>query len=440
MPGSDLRTPNGSKNDPCRSKNISVPWIALSLPLLLITAILFLSPNYKQAGEVVRSEPLGGDFLQDWVGGYVAGSAERADGERLYDLDYVKSIQHDAEVVGFEWSKEKYFPMVYPPFFYQAMQPVALIGYPIACKLWGLFCGIAISLAAFLLYRFHEPSRGRVGVGVLAALFFFPLITTLTMGQKSTLLLLILATTFLLLHHKRPLLAGLVFGLIAVKPHLGIVIGLTMLLKRQWSFAMGALLTVGILTGISWWYQPGVWNDYLGVVSGMNDYVETGGYQLAQSHSLWGASQLTFSGFAGAMWVKLIAGVIAAGIVFLLWRTMRGPVDVSSKRFACQFSAMIFVTVMLSPHFYTYDLTILLLPFLLLTSCFSEVIVESNQNKVHVRALQVLLVSMFVLSGLFESWALRTGFQFSIVLMIVVLLVLASGMSAHEHANRKTSA
>ena len=435
MPGSDLQPLRGSNEGPEGSKNVGVPWVSLCLPLLLITAILFLSPNYRQPGpDAMRVDSLGGDFLQDWVGGYIAGSAEQSDRERLYDLEYVKSIQHDAQIVGFEWPEKKYFPMVYPPFFYQAMQPATLLSYPVACKLWGLFCGVAISLSAYLFYRFHEPSRGQIGIAVLAALFFFPLIIALTMGQKSTLLLLVLGGTFLLLHHKKPLPAGLVFGLIAVKPHLGIVIGLTMLLKRQWSFAVGALLTVGTLVGISWWHNPRVWSDYFGVVSSMNDYVESGGYQLAQSHSLWGASQLLFAGVVSSLWVKVIAGLVAIVVLFLLWRVMSGAVDLSSRRFACQFSAMTLVTVMLSPHFYTYDLTILLLPCLLLASCFSEVAGQSERSQICVRAVYVLLVALFVLSGLFERLATQTAVQFSIMLLIGVLLFLTFALSnARQH-------
>jgi len=315
--------------------------------------------------------------------------------------------------------------MVYPPFYYQALQPITLVSFQNAIKIWGVICAIAVSLAAFLLFQFYRPSRSWIGVGVLAALFFFPMITCLTMGQKSTLLLLILTATFVLLHQNKPLSAGLLFGLIAFKPHLGVVIGLTMLLKRQWAFAAGAVFSVALLVGISWWHNPSVWQDYLSVVSGMNDYVESGGYLLAQSHSLWGAMQLTFSGFASAWVVKVIAGAISVGVLFLLWRIMRGPVATSSKRFACQFSAMIFATVMLSPHFYTYDLTIILLPVLLIATSLTSAVGANEANKIYVQAASILLGALFVLAGMFEQFATQTGIQFSILLLVGVLVTLA---------------
>lgn len=440
MPFSRLQSSTVGDGDPEGSKTASVPWLGFCLPLILMAVIILFSPNFRHTeSETVRDKPLGGDLVQDWVGGYIAGASEQADRDRLYDLKFVKSVQHAPSIVGFSWPKGDYFPMVYPPFYYQAMQPIALVSFPSAIKIWGVICAIAVSLAAFLLFQFYRPSRGWIGIAILAGLFFFPLITCLTMGQKSTLLLLILTATFVLLHHNKPLPAGMLFGLIAFKPHLGIVIGLTMLLKRQWAFAAGALLTVGLMVGISWWHNPSVWHDYVSVVSGMNDYVESGGYQLAQSHSLWGAMQLTFSGLASSWVVKAIAGAIAVGVLFLLWRIMRGPVVTSSQRFACQFSAMVFATVMLSPHFYTYDLTILLLPVLLIATSLPVASKTVQASKTCVQVAGVLLAALFVLAGMFEKLASKTGFQFSIALMIGVLVVLAIALPTAP-ANSQTDA
>ena len=239
---------------------------------------------------------------------------------------------------------------------------------------------------------------------------------------------------FVLLHHNKPLPAGLLFGLIAFKPHLGIVIGLTMLLKRQWAFAVGAILSVGLMVGVSFWHNPSVWHDYVSVVSGMNDYVESGGYRLTQSHSLWGAMQLTFAEKFSSSVVKVIAGAVSIAVLVLLWRIMRGTVATSSQRFACQFSAMVFVTVMLSPHFYTYDLTILLLPMLLIATSLSAasraigggVDGRVGTHKICLQLLGLLLVALFVGAGVFEKIASQIGFQFSLVVMIGVLFTLAN--------------
>lgn len=392
--------------------------ICLCLPVVLVIAILFLSPNFKQ-GEpgTVRTNPLGADFLQEWVGAHVASSDQR---DQLYDLEHFKKVQHDSELVGFQWPEKDFFPVVYPPFYYQALGPIAKVSYPTAIKVFAVLSALAVSLAGWLMFQFYEPSRRSVAVGVVAALFFVPLLTCFSMGQKSTFLLFILTATFLLLHQQKPFAGGLAFGLIAFKPHLGILIGVTMLLKRQWWFAAGALVTVGLLVGTSYAFNSQLWSDYLQVVLGMNDYVESGGYLVYDSHSLWGATELTLSKFNAPGWpVKVVAGLLAVGVAFLVWRIMRGDVETSSRRFALQFSALVFATVMLNPHFYTYDLTILLLPMLLIGVSGNRPAAGSFQM------LGFVLAGLFVFAGMFSQFAEATNVQFSIPLMVGGMILIA---------------
>ena len=396
----------------------STPWFGLLMPLLIAAAILLFSPNFKSI-EGVRSGSLGGDFLQEWVGGYIANSEEP---DRIYDLDHFKAIQHDPEIVGFQWPEKSYFPAVYPPFFYQMMRPFSVLPYPIASKIWLLISALAVSISGWLLWRFYLPARKLVLIGLFALIVFVPLITCLVTGQKAAFLLLVLTGTFLLLHHEQPLSAGLVFGLIAFKPHLGLVIGIAMLLKRQWAFAAGAITTVALMVGVSWWISPKLWTDYFEVVMGMNNYVESGGYQLTDSHSLWGAVQLGLASFEPPSWlVKAITGLSMVAVVWLLVRIMRGPIKTNSGTFASQFAGLVIAMVMLSPHFYSYDLTILLLPMVLLGSAALGAL--KNQP---FSPMNWMLIGMFMLAGLFQPLAKSAGFQFSTILFFAALILIPS--------------
>lgn len=416
------RMPNTDSNQPetggesSMSSATRTPWIVLVLPLVVVCAILFVSPNFQPV-DGMRSAPLGSDFLQEWIGGSIIASAES---NLLYDSVHSKKLQHDPDLVGFQWPAEKYFPMVYPPYYYSAVSPLSALDYSLAIKVWGLLSAVAFSISGYMLYRFFRPGRRLLGFIWLLALLFVPLLNCFNMGQKSTLLLLILTSSFLLLHHRRPFSAGLVFGLIAIKPHLGIVIGLTMLLKKQWQFAAGAVLMVAILCGSSYLFYPQLFLDYFKVIAGMGDYVQTGGYQLFDSHSLWGTAQLTFS-WLPPVGVKVIAALLSLVVVGLLWQVMRGPIETSSIQFAIQFAAMVFATVMLSPHFYTYDLTILLLPLLLIASAFPP---GTWREQPVDRTLGFVLIGFFAFAGLFSQIAEMIGIQVSILLMMAVLVLL----------------
>jgi hypothetical protein len=406
------RSTTGSGESP----NVGVPWLTLGLPILVAVLIFFVSPNFRVT-EGLRTSPLGGDFLQEWIGATVLSGEQAA---QLYDKQYVDSLQHDPQVVGFEWSESSYFPMVYPPFYYSLLRPLAGFDYSAASKLWLSLSALAFSIFGWLVYRFYPASRDYIFAYVLAAVLFVPFLNSLVMGQKSVFLLLILLGAFLLLRCQRPFGAGIVFGLIAFKPHLGLVIGLAMLAKRQWAFAAGAVLVVVSLVAYSWFFQEGLFGEYLNVVSQMNDYLQTYGYQLEDAHSLWGAVTLAFH--AQSPWLaKLSTVLLSLGVIAMLWRVVGESVASNSNAFARQFSAMVIATVLLSPHFYGYDLTILLLPFLLILSTTN---LDRWRNMRRERGLVILVLACFGLSGAFSEIARFTYVQPSTILLIALLLFL----------------
>lgn len=396
----------------------------LALPLLVVVLLLVFSPNFKTI-EGPRSAPLGGDFLQEWIGATVFAGGESS---RLYDAEYVQGLEHDPELVGFEWPREDYFPMVYPPFYYQMLRPFSSVPYPWAARLWAVLSALSISLTAWLLFRFYPSSRRVILIGVVASLLFVPLLNCLNMGQKSTFLLMILASAFLLLRNQRPFLAGLVFGLMVFKPHLGVVIGAAMLLKGQWKFAAGAMTVVALALISSWLSHPQLLVDYAATLAGMGDYVQTGGYDLADSHSLWGASQLTFGGLAGGA-VKGITVVLSLGVVCLLWFVLRGRLQTDSAMFPRQYAAMVIAMVLLSPHFYNYDLTILLLPMLL-------IVVRDRPGEWKARAtdqiLAMVVLGLFVLAGMFASIGGAIRVQPSVFLLVAALVLIGQGRNCQS--------
>ena len=69
---------------------------------------------------------------------------------------------------------------------------------------------------------------------------------------------------------------------------------------------------------------------------------------------------------------------------------------------------MIVATVLLSPHFYGYDLTILLLPFLLILSTTN---LDRWRNVRSERGIVILVLACFSMSGAFSTIARFTHVQ-----------------------------
>jgi hypothetical protein len=246
---------------------------------------------------------------------------------------------------------------------------------------------------------------------------------SLTTGQKSSLLLLILTATWALLRAEKPFASGAIFGLIAFKPHLGIPIGLFMLVRRQWSFVMGCYFTVGCLIVASFLTGFEICSDYFGVTMGFTDYVHNEGYHLEQGFSLWSFWQLALQDSRSAQVATLISSLLVlGGTAFSLRSTAaKSATKPLAERLSDQrdplargFSAMTIATLLVAPHLYAYDLTMLLLPAVLLSDLAWRHPTD-RATRVSLVALAIVLFGMYPLMVV----AAATGWQLGVPLMLV---------------------
>ncbi|MEM7456152.1 MAG: glycosyltransferase family 87 protein [Planctomycetota bacterium] len=394
--------------------------LVLLLPLLVVIVVMACSPNYRPVAGV-RPSPLGGDFVQDYVGGAIVLSPSRS---QLYDQGYFRSVQHDAAVVGFEWSESSYYPPVYPPFYYLAVSPFASVSYDTAVMLWGILSALALVATGWLWFRYFPECRKRFAWIWIGAMLFAPTLYTFNIGHKSTFLLLILSATYLLLFHKRSMPAGMVFGLLLFKPHLALVIGAAMLWKRQWAFVAGAAVTASILMVVSLAIGPGLCLDFVNVCLGSTDYVQTGGYQLTSAYSFWAFVKLLLPGASSVQTgsIAITASLAVAAVMSLI---LRGRLDTSSHRFAMQFSALVLAMVLIGPHFYFYDLTIVLIVVFLVVATTDLNWQDSPAVLPARKALFFCTIGMLLLAGFFGNVAVMTALQPGVIVMATMIGLIA---------------
>ena len=132
-----------------------------------------------------------------------------------------------------------------------------------------------------------------------------------------------------------------------------------MLISGRWRWAIATLSTVALLVAISIIALPGLSKDYVDVCLGFGDYVQSGGYDLAKSYSLWSGWQMLIPNPTAAKILTLVTSLIVL-IGSLIW--LRRIVKDEPEKMDVAFAAMVLVTAITAPHFYYYDLTMLILP------------------------------------------------------------------------------
>lgn len=383
--------------------------LLILIPSLLLAGIFSFSPNFDFTDlETAKPIPLGGDYLQEYTGGLMVKNPElRAS---LYDLETFKRQQHEVEVTGFAWDDSQYFPAVYPPFWYTAVSPLSRLDYPTAAFIWAALMTACLIVALLLIYRFTDAPLFLLLILCLCT----PVIHSISSGQKGTLLLLIFTGSFVLLKQLRPTGSGIVFALSLFKPYLGVSVGLLMLLRGNWRWVASTLLTVAAIAGLSWITMPDLCKDYIGVCLGFGNYVQSGGYDLAKSYSLWSGWQMLISHSLAA---KVLTGltslaVLAGSLVFLhrLPGEKQDNLDVA-------FAVMTLVTAITAPHFYYYDLTMLILP----AAIFAGRATQTKFDRLQWAPVILIAAAMFG-SGVIEQIGLATHVALGPIVLIAAIV------------------
>ncbi len=227
-----------------------IPLFVLSV--CLVGAILGGVPIMVDASNldgvmVSEATVYGRDFANLWTGARAVLEERTA---ILYDIEAYQALQRTlfAEIAGHNFS--------YPPHVLMLIWPFGLMPYSAALVLWSL-ASLAAFFAAARPYLADARLPGVVGLIVPAAL------VNLWAGHYG--LLMAAGTLFVWRNADRmPVRSAIILALLTVKPHLGILIPLVLLLRGKWKLCFLAAAFTLLLAGASAAvFGLGAWTEYL---------------------------------------------------------------------------------------------------------------------------------------------------------------------------------
>jgi hypothetical protein len=188
----------------------------------------------------------------------------------------------------------------------------------------------------------------------LALILFPALLFSITVGQKSTLWMMTIAVAMSLTASGKDFRSGVVFGLLSIKPTLFFLVPLVMFKHRRWQFLGGCALSASTIWGLTLVLMPwSVWSGFVDVARGAGSFAENNGYRAD-----WSCNLLTLAYSMSAdliAWGK-IAICLPIGIYILYSVLMQTPSFDKPTSWLMALAG----TALLSPHFYYYDLCVLL--------------------------------------------------------------------------------
>jgi hypothetical protein len=256
-------------------------------------------------------------------------------------------VHEQAEAVALGQALDKYYGWHYPPIFLFAAAALALLPYVPSLLIW-----LAVTLAAYV-----AAIRAIIGhrAGVLLASGFPGVIWNFSAGQNGFLTAALIGGSLLLIE-RRPLVAGVLIGLLSYKPQFGLLFPLVLALDRRWQTFGAAALTALALAAASWIaFGAESWRAFVEwmPVTGSAVFVE-GRAGLFKLQSLFGLVRWLGGGntLAWALQGALIAAL--AVVVGVVWRR---PIPFELKAAALAAGALL-----ATPYLYIYDLAALAVP------------------------------------------------------------------------------
>jgi hypothetical protein len=321
-------------------------WITAERIKLTIALLAALYPitlvGWGLMGGSAGDVPFGSDFITFWAASHLALLGEAAAAFDTARIVAAETLAVPANTRVFLWH--------YPPSFQLVILPLALLPHLAAYFLWILTTlgGLA------LVVRRVAPTP-----------YALPLLLTFSgtflnffHGQNGFLTAALFGGGLLLLR-ERPVLAGLLLGLMSYKPQFGLLIPIVLICGRHWTAFAAATLSTLTLAAASWAVLGGeAWIAFWKNLPVVQEILAQGRLPWPKIPSVFVSLRTLGLTTDAAYTGQGMAAVFVAVTVAWIWRQQ------PASRLAI--AALIAGTPLMSPYVFDYDLALLAVPIAIL--------------------------------------------------------------------------
>ncbi len=339
--------------------------------------------------------PIGLDFLPFWGASHFVLHGHPLD---AYNVDLMSRVQ----IAEQPWAQKMggVMPWLYPPVMMILLAPVALLPFSYAyvayaCVGFGLYYAVLRRTAPWRDARLPTVS--------------FPGVLLVIIAGQIALYTTALAGFSLLLLRKRPTWAGVLTGLLFVKPHIAVLFPLAFVCAREWRALAACVATVVGTTALAAAvFGPDIYPTFLHATQFAQQSLVNGTAQIARVPTFFITARMLGASVAVAAIVHAVVALCAVAVTIDFWRR--------PAAFALRAATLVCATALVSPYLYDYDLAI----FSLLIAWY----VRDGIARGWLRAEREWLVVLWLTPTFGLFGVTNVGFQFMPFITLATLAML----------------
>lgn len=284
-------------------------------------------------------------------------------------IDFFRAAQS-----AFNGTIAREYRIIYPPQFPFFLAPLGSLSFGMA------YAVFIIPAAALYVWLLSPLSGDRVLL--LLLLSIIPIEIVIHSGQNGLITGTLVALASIGIVRQR-WWAGVPLGLLIIKPHLAVAIGLYIILSRSWRTAIAAMLTIGLVSGMTQMYfGVEIWRAFLQSWKTAGAYIHDGGLPIYRMCTPYAALLASGAPFRAAIGVQIVTAISAVTAMILMIRR-KWPLHRT-------LGVVIICTPLLTPYFFDYDLPVVIVGFALL---IEDIIKLMNEQQ------RMLLYALIVFVG-----------------------------------------